>query len=62
MLDTHRVFALLRELGVIQTQHTCPRIRVAALDHQRQPQGIQLAGVPRAIHQELLELLHGRLR
>jgi hypothetical protein len=31
--------------------------RSAPVDQQRQPPGSQLAGLPRAIHQELLELL-----
>jgi hypothetical protein len=61
MLDADRVLALLRRLGVIQTQHARLCIRVATLDHQRQPPGSQLAGVPGAIHQELSELLQGRL-
>ena len=59
-LDPDRVLPLLRQLGVVEAQH--PRLRVgpARADHQAQPPPVQRRRVPRAVHQELLQLLQGR--
>ena len=61
-LDPHRVLPLLRQLGVVDAQHPDLRVRVALSDHQLQPTRLQLVGFPRAVDQELLQLLRRRPR
>jgi len=60
-LDPHRLRALLGQAGVIQAEHTLPRIARSARHHEGEAARIEDGRVPRAIGHELLQLLQRRV-